>query len=300
MKQVVRLPDLGVPLLPALLRAVAPAAAVPAAAAAAAAVPVRVVPQRQLHVRPLDVVGGRVPPHAEDLVRVPHGNSKRVGVSLCPLFFPREFTRRLLHGADDGRRDGERGRLSDFGMYWPNLGPALAFKNGPMTKNRGPDPTRGPRRRVHDKKQYVPNTDSFLHLDLRCVSRTGLICFGERTPAPQSNMLRYYCTDLTTKGLCLLERAKVFTIPPLLVQTIPLGYEVLPPPSIARHAGSRSVSVSTTIWLSSAVWKNIAGVKLKLSQCRLEWANLSVRAVLSQRPSQQWDGLDGESYVALE
>ena len=63
------------------------------------------------------------------------------------------------------------------------------------------------------------------------------------------NMLRYYCTDQTTKGLCLLERAKVFTIPPLLVQTISLGYEVLPPPSIARHAGSRSVSVSTMVVL---------------------------------------------------
>ena len=67
------------------------------------------------------------------------------------------------------------------------------------------------------------------------------------------NMLRYYCTDLTTKGLCLLERAKVFTIPPLLVQTIPLGYEVLPPPSIARHAGSRSVSVSTMVVLRCLV-----------------------------------------------
>ena len=67
------------------------------------------------------------------------------------------------------------------------------------------------------------------------------------------NMLRYYCTDLTTKGLCLLERAKVFTIPPLLVQTISLGYEVLPPPSIARHAGSRSVSVSTMVVLRCLV-----------------------------------------------
>ena len=45
-------------------------------------------------------------------------------------------------------------------------------------------------------------------------------------------MLTYYCMDLTTKGLWLLDRAKVFTVPPLLVQTISLGDEVLPPPSI--------------------------------------------------------------------
>ena len=46
---------------------------------------------------------------------------------------------------------------------------------------------------------------------------------------------------LTTKGLwLLLDRAKVSTIPPLLVQTISLGDEVLPPPTIARHAGFQS------------------------------------------------------------
>ena len=36
-------------------------------------------------------------------------------------------------------------------------------------------------------------------------------------------MLTYFCMDLTTKGLCPLDRAKVFTVPPLLVQTISLG-----------------------------------------------------------------------------
>ena len=45
-------------------------------------------------------------------------------------------------------------------------------------------------------------------------------------------MLTYYCMDLATKGLWLLDRAKVFTVPPLLVQTISLGDKVLPPPSI--------------------------------------------------------------------
>ena len=47
------------------------------------------------------------------------------------------------------------------------------------------------------------------------------------------NVLLY---KLTTGGLCLLERAKVFTIPPLLVQTVSLRDEGLPPPSVARHA----------------------------------------------------------------
>ena len=42
-------------------------------------------------------------------------------------------------------------------------------------------------------------------------------------------MLTYYCMDLTAKGLWLLDRAKVFTVPPLLVQTISLGDKVLPP-----------------------------------------------------------------------
>ena len=86
------------------------------------------------------------------------------------------------------------------------------------------------------------------------------MCYG-RAPVPLAqycserfaacvfyNMLRY-CTNLTTEVLYLLERAKVFAVPPLLVQTISFGYEVLPPPSIARHAGSRSVSVSTMIVL---------------------------------------------------
>ena len=44
-------------------------------------------------------------------------------------------------------------------------------------------------------------------------------------------MLTYYCMDLTTKGLWPLDRAKVFAVPPLLVQTISLGDKVL---SIAR------------------------------------------------------------------
>ena len=57
---------------------------------------------------------------------------------------------------------------------------------------------------------------------------------------PFTIMLMYYCMDLTTKGLWLLDRAKVFTVPSLLVQTISLGDKVLPPPSIARHAGFRS------------------------------------------------------------
>ena len=39
--------------------------------------------------------------------------------------------------------------------------------------------------------------------------------------------------DLTTKGLWLLDRPKVFTISPLLVQTISLVDKVLPPTSIA-------------------------------------------------------------------
>ena len=60
-------------------------------------------------------------------------------------------------------------------------------------------------------------------------------------------MLRYYCTNLTTEGLWLLERAKVFTVAPLLVQTISLGDKVLPPPSIARHAGLWSASMFTMI-----------------------------------------------------
>ena len=42
-------------------------------------------------------------------------------------------------------------------------------------------------------------------------------------------MLKYYCMDLTTKGLWLIDGAKVFTIPPLLIQTISLMN--LPPPS---------------------------------------------------------------------
>ena len=60
-------------------------------------------------------------------------------------------------------------------------------------------------------------------------------------------MLRYYCTNLTTEGLWLLDRAKVFTVAPLLVQTISLGDKVLPPPSIARHAGFWSGSMFTMI-----------------------------------------------------
>ena len=59
--------------------------------------------------------------------------------------------------------------------------------------------------------------------------------------------------DLTTKGLWLLDRAKVFTVPPLLVQTISLGDEVLPPPSIARHTGFRSRSVFAMIVLRCMV-----------------------------------------------
>ena len=58
--------------------------------------------------------------------------------------------------------------------------------------------------------------------------------------------------DLTTKGLWLLDKAKVFTVPPLLVQTISLGDKVLPPPSIARHAGFRSRSMFTMIVLRYA------------------------------------------------
>ena len=66
-------------------------------------------------------------------------------------------------------------------------------------------------------------------------------------------MLTYYCMDLTTKGLWLLDRAKVFTVPPLLVQTISLGDKVLPPSSIARHAGFRSRSMFTMIVLRCLV-----------------------------------------------
>ena len=39
-----------------------------------------------------------------------------------------------------------------------------------------------------------------------------------------------------TKGFWLLDRAKVFTIPPLLVQTISLWDEVLPPPNSQQLA----------------------------------------------------------------
>ncbi|EJK49203.1 hypothetical protein THAOC_31950 [Thalassiosira oceanica] len=42
---------------------------------------------------------------------------------------------------------------------------------------------------------------------------------------------------MSTEGLWLLDGAKVFTVALLLVQTISLGDKVLPPPSIARHAG---------------------------------------------------------------
>ena len=67
-------------------------------------------------------------------------------------------------------------------------------------------------------------------------------------------MLKYLLYDLTTKGLWLLDRAKVFTIPPLLVQTpISLGDKVLPPPSIARHAGFRSRPMFTMIVLRCLV-----------------------------------------------
>ncbi|EJK64737.1 hypothetical protein THAOC_14498, partial [Thalassiosira oceanica] len=65
--------------------------------------------------------------------------------------------------------------------------------------------------------------------------------------------------ECTTKGLCLLERAKVFTIPPLLVQTISLGYEVLPPPSIARHAGSRQAIHEVPTILRLNAFKGSAG-----------------------------------------
>ena len=37
------------------------------------------------------------------------------------------------------------------------------------------------------------------------------------------NRLRYYCTNINTEVLYPLERAKVFAVPPLLVQTISLG-----------------------------------------------------------------------------
>ena len=60
-------------------------------------------------------------------------------------------------------------------------------------------------------------------------------------------MLRYYCTNLTTEGLWLLDGAKVFTVAPLLVQTISLGDKVLPPPSIARHAGFWSGSMFAVV-----------------------------------------------------
>ena len=58
------------------------------------------------------------------------------------------------------------------------------------------------------------------------------------------NVLRY---ELTTEGLCLLERAKVFSVSPLLVQSVSLWDEVLPPPGVARHAGFRSRSVFAVI-----------------------------------------------------
>ena len=43
------------------------------------------------------------------------------------------------------------------------------------------------------------------------------------------NNVKVLCTNLTTKVLCFAVRAKVFAVPPLLVQHHILGDKVLPP-----------------------------------------------------------------------
>ena len=128
---------------------------------------------------------------------------------------------RLFFGSDTGRRAGGRCVIMKavdraIGFCRCNFGVKVIWD--------------------HESQEKRPNGQT---RDIKSGQTT--LCIARTVPVGFCAAHGGEASDVKKRGPLQLDRAEVFTIPPLLVQTIPSGmkfcHTLSPPPSIARHAG---------------------------------------------------------------